>query len=193
MKISRHTIAQIVVTIAQMAMGTLPAYAAIQTERMAITTAHMTAALMTAGVRVTPDQLQPLSLMTATQSNPRLTAAKIESLDANTTKVRMQCERTDVCLPFYVLIHWPEADQAKQALKDGPIRSRHLLLEPLMVRNGKDATLIFEGQNMRMTMPVLCLQNGVRGQHIRVISKDRKKIFLGRVTGPGTLISAVFN
>jgi hypothetical protein len=191
MKISRHTLAQIIVTIAQMTIGTVPAHAAAP-ERMAITSAHMTTALVTAGVHVTPDQLQPLSLMTATQLNPKLTATKIESLDANTTKVRMQCERTNVCLPFYVLIHWPEADQAKQALKDTP-QSRHILLEPLMVRNGKDATLIFEGRNMHMSMPVLCLQNGVRGQHVRVISKDRKKIFLARVTGPGTLTSAVFN
>jgi len=42
-------------------------------------------------------------------------------------------------------------------------------------------------------MPVRCLRNGVRGQHIRVISKDRKKVFLARVTGPGTLTSAVMN
>ena len=62
-----------------------------------------------------------------------------------------------------------------------------------MVHNGKDATLVFEGQNMRMIMPVLCLQNGVRGQRIRVISKDRKKVFLALVTGPGTLTSAVIN
>jgi len=31
--------------------------------------------------------------------------------------------------------------------------------------------------NLRMTLPVLCLQNGARGQHVRVISQDRKKNF----------------
>jgi len=192
MKISSHTIAQIVVAIAQMAIGTVPAHAAVQGARMIITASQMTAALTTSGLHVTAEQLQPLSIMTATQANPKLTASKIESLDANTTKVRLQCERTDVCLPFYVLIHWPNLDKAKPVLSGTSAQPR-IVLEPLMVRNGKDATLIFEGQNMRMTMPVRCLQNGVRGQHIRVISKDRKKVFLVRVTGPGTLTSAVMN
>jgi hypothetical protein len=189
MKLRRHTLAQIVVTIAQMAIGTVPAHADART---VITPLQMTAALTTSGLHVTSEQLQPLSIMTATQANPKLTATKIESLDANTTKVRLQCERTDVCLPFYVLVHWPEAGKAKEALS-GTASHARILLEPLMVRNGKDATLIFEGQNMRMTMPVRCLQNGVRGQHIRVITKDRKKVFLARVTGPGTLTSTVVN
>lgn len=186
---SRHTLAQIVVTIAQMAIGTVPAHA---DARMIITPAQMTTAMTISGLHVDAEQLQTLSIMTATQANPKLAVTKIESLDANTTKVRLQCEHTDVCLPFYVLVHWPEADKAKEALSANAAHT-HILLEPLMVRNGKDATLIFEGQTMRMTMPVRCLQNGVRGQHIRVISKDRKKVFLARVTGPGTLTSAVIN
>jgi hypothetical protein len=185
MRLWKPTLAQIVVTVAQLAFGTVPAHA----ERTAITPVHITGALSTAGLHVTAGQVESLSLITASEANPRLTATKIESLDANTTKVRLQCERTDVCLPFYVLIHWPEG--TKQDVK----RTAHprVLLEPLMVHNGKDATLVFEGQNMRMIMPVLCLQNGVRGQRIRVISKDRKKVFVARVTGPGTLTSMVVN
>lgn len=144
---------------------------------------------MTAGLHVTASQVESLSPMTSSEPNPKLTATKVDALDASTTKVRLQCERTDVCLPFYVLVHWPEG--TKQDTK-GAAQPR-VLLEPLMVHNGKDATLVFEGRNMRMNMPVLCLQNGVRGQRIRVISKDRKKVFLARVTGPGTLTSAVIN
>ena len=183
MRIWKPTLAQIVVTVAQLAFGTVPAHA----ERTAITTVHITGALTTAGLNVTVGQVESLSTMTASELNPKLTATKVEALDANTTKVRLQCARTDICLPFYVLVHWPEG--TKQDLKG--TAQPHILLEPLMVRNGKDATLIFEGQNMRMTMSVLCLQNGVRGQRIRVISKDRKKVFLARVTGPGTLTSTV--
>ena len=181
----KPTLAQIVVTVAQLAFGTVPAHA----ERTAITPGHITGALTTAGLRVTVGQVESLSAMTSAEPNPKLTATKVEALDANTTKVRLQCERTDVCLPFYVLVHWPEGtkEDSKGALQP------HILLEPLMVHNGKDATLVFEGQNMRMIMPVLCLQNGVRGQRIRVISKDRKKVFLALVTGPGTLTSAVIN
>jgi len=185
MKIWKPTLAQIVVTVAQLAVGTVPAHA----ERTAITPVHITGALTTAGLRVTTGQVESLSPMTSSEPNPKLTATKVEALDANTTKVRLQCERTDVCLPFYVLVHWPEGLQRDPK----SITQPRILLEPLMVHNGKDATLIFEGQNMRMNMPVLCLQNGVRGQRIRVISKDRKKVFLARVTGPGTLTAAVTN
>jgi len=185
MRIWKPTLAQIIVTVAQLAFGTVPAHA----ERTAITPVHITGALSTAGLNVTSDQIESLSPMTSSEPNPKLSATKVEALDANTTKVRLQCERTDVCLPFYVLVHWPEG--TKQDSKN-TVQPR-ILLEPLMVHNGKNATLVFEGQNMRMIMPVLCLQNGVRGQRIRVISKDRKKVFLARVTGPGTLTSAVIN
>lgn len=185
MKIWKPTLAQIVVTVAQLAFGTVPAHA----ERTPITTVHITGALSTAGLHVTAGQVESLAPITASEANPKLTATKVESLDANTTKVRLQCERTDVCLPFYVLVHWPEG--IKQDVKS-PARPS-VLLETLMVHNGKDATLVFEGQHMRMIMPVLCLQNGVRGQRIRVISKDRKKVFMARVTGPGTLTSMVVN
>ena len=181
----KPTLAQIIVTVAQLAVGTVPAHA----ERTAITPIHITGALTTAGLHVDAGQIESLSLMTASEANPKLSATKFESLDANTTKVRLQCERTNVCLPFYVLLHWPEG--TKEDLK-GTARPS-VLLEPLMVHNGKVATLVFEGQNMRMMMPVLCLQNGVRGQRIRVISKDRKKVFVARVTGPGTLTSMVVN
>jgi len=185
MRIWKPTLAQIVVTVAQLAFGTVPAHA----ERAAITPVHITGALSTAGLHVNAGQVESLSLMTASEPNPKLTATKVETLDSNTTKVRLQCERTDICLPFYVLVHWPEG--SKQDFKS--TAQTRIVLEPLMVHNGKDATLVFEGQNMRMIMPVLCLQNGVRGQRIRVISKDRKKVFLARVTGPGTLTSAVIN
>lgn len=160
--------------------------------RVPITSVQVASALAASGLRVTAEQVEFLTPIAASKSNPRLSSSKIASLNPSTTKARLQCERTDVCLPFYVLIHWPESETATQAMNNLP-QARHILLEPLMVHNGKDATLTFEGQHMRMTMPVRCLQNGVRGQHVRVISKDRKKVFLARVTGPGTLSSAVFN
>ena len=160
--------------------------------RVPITSIQVASALASSGLRVTADQIEFLTPIAASKSNPRLSSSKIASLNPSTTKARLQCERTDVCLPFYVLIHWPESEKATQAMNNLS-QTPHILLEPLMVHNGKAATLTFEGQNMRMTMPVLCLQNGVRGQRIRVISNDRKKVFLARVTGPGTLSSAVFN
>jgi flagella basal body P-ring formation protein FlgA len=36
-------------------------------------------------------------------------------------------------------------------------------------------------------LPVICLQNGVRGQRIRVASKDHRRFFEGEVVGTGVL------
>src|SRR5690348_11164855 len=127
MRIWKPTLAQIVVTVAQLAFGTVPAHA----ERTAITPVHITGALTTAGLHVTASQIESLSLMTASEENPKLIATKVESLDANTTKFRLQCERTEVCLPFYVLVHWPEG--TKQDAR-GTAQPR-ILLDPLMVHN----------------------------------------------------------
>ena len=40
-----------------------------------------------------------------------------------------------------------------------------------------------------MTLPVMCLQNGGRGQQVRVVNKETKKTYLARVTGPGIVTS----
>jgi Chaperone for flagella basal body P-ring formation len=179
-----------------MGMGPAPARAD-QLLRSPITASQITSALALSGVHVTNDQLESLSTVTAQSANPRLKLVKIEPLDGNTAKARMECEHTNICLPFYVVVHWQEADEAKTAVakwQNAPEKSRRQpRLAELLVRSGKSATLVYEGQNLRMTLPVLCLQNGARGQHVRVISKDRKKVYLARVIGPGIVTSAVTN
>ena len=40
--------------------------------------------------------------------------------------------------------------------------------------------LVLDGDYVHMTLPVLCLQNGGRGQQVRVISKETKKTLSGR-------------
>ena len=47
------------------------------------------------------------------------------------------------------------------------------------------------GEYIHMTLPVLCLQNGGRGQQVRVINKDTKKRYVARVTGPGVVTSVL--
>ena len=59
------------------------------------------------------------------------------------------------------------------------------------MRSGKAAVLVFTGEHVRMTLPVLCLQSGGRGQRVRVVSKEKKKVYLARVTGPGVVTSVL--
>ena len=50
---------------------------------------------------------------------------------------------------------------------------------------------MLDGEYIHMTLPVLCLQNGGRGQQVRVISKETKKRYVARVTGPGVVTSVL--
>src|SRR6266849_4736445 len=59
------------------------------------------------------------------------------------------------------------------------------------VRSGKVAVLVFEGEFIRMTLPVLCLQSGGRGQRVRVVNRETKRTYLARVTGPGVVTSVL--
>jgi hypothetical protein len=142
-------------------------------------------AMDSSGMKIAPDQLEPLSDVTAAERNPQLRVVRVEVLDGESDRALLQCEHHNVCLPFYVVVH-------RDAFTDGretkPAR-RALPPEALLVRGGKAAVLVIEGDYIRMTMPVLCLQSGGLGQRVRVLSKDTKKTFLARVTGPGVVTS----
>ena len=62
----------------------------------------------------------------------------------------------------------------------------------LLVRSGKIVNArCWTANYIHMTLPVLCLQNGGRGQQVRVISKETKKTYVARVTGPGVVTSTM--
>jgi len=56
-----------------------------------------------------------------------------------------------------------------------------------VIRTGQRATIVLQGENLRATTSVICLQNGQRGESIRVSSLDRKRIMVGEIVGPGLL------
>ena len=91
----------------------------------------------------------------------------------------MRCERTSVCLPFLVLLQ-RDTNRNDDAFSGVQARATK---RDLLVRTGKKATMVLEAGSMRMTLPVVSLQNGTRGDVVRVISGDRKRIFTARVTG----------
>jgi len=174
-------------TLAFLGAGTA-AVTAIAKERVAIQSADIASAMSSAGVHVTPDQIERLSDLFATRP-PKLKLVALDPMDGDRVKARLRCESTKVCLPFYVLIHWQDAADFNAAMaswrlaKDvGPHLWRR---DELLVHSGKDATMIFDGDQVRMSLPVVCLQNGSRGQRVRVMSKDRKRTFVAQVAGAG--------
>ena len=149
-------------------------------------------ALHSSGIPILPDQMEQLSGITAAEPNPPLKVLSIDMLDADSDKVLLRCEHPNTCLPFYVLVHWGRMEDGSAARPGQPdAEPQHVTSGNLLVRSGKTVVLMLEGQYIHMTLPVLCLQNGGRGQQVRVISKDTKKRYLARVTGRGVVTSVL--
>jgi Chaperone for flagella basal body P-ring formation len=151
-------------------------------------------ALHSSGVSILPNQVEELSGMTAAEPNRPLKVLSIDMLDADSDKVLLRCEHPNTCLPFYVLVHWGRLEDGSVS-RPGQTDRKQAQPEQragnLLVRSGRIVVLILDGEYIHMTMPVLCLQNGGRGQQVRVISKDTKKRYVARVTGPGVVTSVL--
>ena len=167
-------------------------------ERATITRGQIVNALVTNGIHVSEGQVYPLAEITASGPGaPRLEVVSVRPQNGNTANVRLKCANTRLCLPFYVLIHWQDPDQVKDALLSGHLRTlssaETLSREEMLVKSGRTATLVLERENSRITMPVLCLQSGARGQSVRVRSKDSNKVYLATVIASGLVTSASEN
>lgn len=162
--------------------------------RMRISHEVILGALHSSGMQISPGQMEQLSGVTATEPNPLLRVVSVDLLDGESDKVLLRCQHPNTCLPFYVLVHWGQPGDRSGVRPDGTGEMRSQSGQPaekLLVRSGKIAVLLLEGEYIHITLPVLCLQNGGRGQQVRVISKDTKKRYLARVVGPGVVTSGL--
>jgi flagella basal body P-ring formation protein FlgA len=175
-------------------LGTLiPAAGQSQQNRIAITPQHVVSAMAGAGWKVSVGQVQLLSQVTSTVRDAWLEVLQVTHWQEDKLKVELRCHDPRVCLPFYVVIN-----QGGTAVKfgqtmaaDTEVDAKHSVLEmpaekPLM-RSGDPATLTFADKGLRITMPVVCLENGQRGQRIRVASADHKRFYKAEIVGPGLL------
>jgi flagella basal body P-ring formation protein FlgA len=55
------------------------------------------------------------------------------------------------------------------------------------MHDGDPATLVFDNSRLRISLPVICLQSGSRGQTIRVESRDHKRFFKAKIVESGLL------
>jgi hypothetical protein len=157
--------------------------------RTPISRERILSVLDSSGIHVTPDQMEQLASVTAADPKPRLKVVSVDVLDGESDKVRLQCEQPNTCLPFYVLLHWGQP--GNPARKNAAGSPAALQPENMLVRSGKSAVLIFEGDFLRMTLPVTCLQNGGLGQQVRVLNKETKKTYLVRVAAPGVVTTVI--
>jgi hypothetical protein len=143
-------------------------------------------ALASAGIPVQPSQIELLSGASALREGATVRMVKMTDAAPGTIRVTLRCQDNRECLPFLVLVHGVAPVKPKSVTSDAMV---HVLPKPQQtgVRGGDHATLILETSNSRMSFPVICLQNGNRGQTVRVTSTDRARFYQAEVVAPGLL------
>jgi flagella basal body P-ring formation protein FlgA len=154
--------------------------------RNAVSAHHVAAAMELAGVAVNPNQIEFLSGASSIGESAQMRVVSVTNRTNGTVRVKLRCRDNHECLPFYVLVHGidggkvdrPE-ERAVPAVVAGSPKN--------VIRGGDHAILILESHDSRMSLPVICLQGGARGQTIRVASPDRRQIFDAEIVATGML------
>ena len=156
--------------------------------RFDVSPQRVAAALAAAGVSATAGQVRFLDPVTALVQDPRLQVVRVGNWTGGALKAELRCHDHRACLPFYVLLGGGTADAQGGTPQKGVTDS---LDKSALMRDGDPATLLFEGSTLRISMPVICLQSGNRGQTIRVASTDHKRFFSAEIVGSGLLKAAL--
>jgi len=171
----------------------LPAVGRAANGRFPISPDQVAEAIVAAGVPVGAAQVRFLSEVSALGQDADVRVMNIARWLGNEWKVELRCQDHRACLPFYVLIQ-PESAAAFDAMsalaRRGTAMRRdvsRLATPQILMRNGDRATLLFEKPTVRITMPVICLQNGNLGQTIRVESTDHTQFFKAEIVKSGLL------
>lgn len=118
---------------------------------------------------------------------------------------RLRCRDRAACLPFLVTARLPAARFAKAGQEfdtagklfpamDRASPATRPLRHPAtskLVKPGQPAKVVVEGDGLRITVQVVCLEGGSEGQWIRVRHRDSHGIFRARVVAAGLLESAI--
>jgi len=168
----------------------LPLTARAETRRgdFLVSSYQVAHAMHAAGVPVTTEGIEFLSSVRTRQPNAALKLINVGSWQDGILRAELRCAEPGECLPFYVLVHdsstMPDLWSQSTAQTTTPVRGIHKTYD---VRIGDPATLVFEGRESRITVRVICAQNGDRGQKIRVASRDRKHFYQAEIVEPGLL------
>jgi hypothetical protein len=154
--------------------------------RYAIRAESVAAAMSGIGMQVPPGQVTLLTDVLASSNAPRLRVKAMEKSGDHRLMVRLECESSEECQPFYARIHSGMKDdpQAPASLLQAQISSspgREGRGKTVEMRTGSTATLVLDSQHVHVSLSVVCLENGAVGQKIRVASDDHQRIYLAEV------------
>jgi hypothetical protein len=174
-------------------LGTIIPATAQQQNRTVITPQHVASAMAGAGWKVSPGQVKLLSQVTSNVRDAWLEVVQVTHWQEGKLKVELRCHDPRACLPFYVVVsEYRTADEigptsASVADADAKQPALETPAEKPIMRSGDPALLTFADKGLKITMPVICLENGQRGQRIRVASADHKRFYKAEIVGPGLL------
>ncbi|HEX4283534.1 MAG TPA: flagella basal body P-ring formation protein FlgA [Terracidiphilus sp.] len=158
--------------------------------RYIISTQQVAAAVSTMGIEVAPDQVTLLADAVASTNTPHLTVRSMQRWGNQRMMARLQCESSDQCLPFMVSLRVNSAADAQSGGNTGQTPAQVLVASgarDFAVRGGTPATLMLEGPRVHIRLQVICLENGARGQTIRVTDRERKRVYRAQVVDGGLL------
>lgn len=174
---------------------TVLAGAQLLAPRSAISAERVAQALVSGGVDVTAEQVKFLSPVSAAKRDFTLQLVSTARRDKDTLKAELRCHDR-ACLPFYVLLTGTGmADTQGRNPSARTIAAKAGLGtasgDQILMHDGDSATLVFENTSLRISMSVICLESGSRGQKIRVVSADRKRHFKAEIVALGLLKATV--
>jgi hypothetical protein len=165
-------------------------------ERIALTTGQVAAALADKGISLGNMQVSLLARVVATKPNPVLDVLSVDALSdlgfgesaISRARVKLACHVPGTCLPFYVLVSGRKliGNSAALSARGAEVTSYKSNVAPT-IRTGTHATLLMDDNRAHIEVSVVSLENGIAGHKIRVASPDHKQIYVGEVIGPNLL------
>jgi hypothetical protein len=157
-----------------------------------ITAGQVAVAIGDAGLQVSASQITLLTDVVAKTGAPALRVLSVGAWEGNLSLVRLACAISDECLPFVVTVRRHQNDRSEGAvIASNPQPSQHSSVEAskskIVVRIGSSAVLLLEAGHVHIQLAVICLENGVVGQTIRVAGRERDHTYLAEVCSDGLL------
>jgi len=154
---------------------------------------RVAAALAERGIAVQPHRVEFLISVRSRRPEPVLEIEHLQTAGHNSVLARLHCRDAGECLPFYVVLHLSGKQDVQAMIERSyphatPARAVTAPARPhWVVRAGQRAVIVLQGENLRATTSVICLQNGQQGESIRVSSLDHQRTMVGEIVGPGLL------
>jgi hypothetical protein len=169
------------------------ASAQIGAERVPVSRELVANAMHAAGFEINPAQIEFLSSVNALLGM-HLSFVGVTKESAGASVVKLRCDDSRQCLPFYVLAHELNAHRDALKLPEVTLKPRDaktISKAKLLVNRGQPVSLIIERADLRIVISGVCLEGGTLGETIRVASPDRKRIYRGEVVNENTVKSTL--